>query len=1080
MTRWTLRALAALALTAAAVPAAAQPPAATPPAAQVGTIVGQVVAEGSGTPIIGAQVVVVGTQIGAMAGAEGRFTIRNAPAGSHQLRAQFIGFAPSVQPVTVTAGRTATANFQMKDAPYTIAPTVVTALGITRSEKSLGYAVQTVSAQTLERVPETTLMQALAGQSAGVTVTSASGRPGAGARITFRGETSFSGNTQPLFVIDGVPVSTNTSSPSNALSTGSSGSRQMDIDMENIEEISMLRGAAATALYGSRAANGAVIIKTKRGKPGQPLRFDFTTEGRVDRPILGGYVTEWAAGSRGYFCNGRIQSQGGWCEPGYPGTNSETRNNWGPHIDSLPQVVLDSLGPVRFRDARADFYRTAPTVNSSLRGSGSIGEMGTYTFGTSYLDQQGINPAAGLNRLNLNANINLKFSTWLTSATSIQRIRSDNPYADDSFDGIDKQLIDTPPTTDVREGFMPDGSPVMFGANIPHYAWLARNQTNSELTNRWIASQGFELRVAPGLRVTNNWGLDSYVTEYNRFLNERPWRTAQGLASGETQQRKTTETTLNDDIQLILDGRELGGTGVSVSALVGGNIYMRDNAFVQGRGQDIVIPDYYNVSNFVTQTTTANLPTKRRIVGAYSQVTADYADWAFLTLTGRQDWSSTLPTSANSYFYPSASLGLVLSDALKWKSGWLDYAKVRLSRAKVGNDAPAYSLSTRYQTGTLAKGGNNSIQQNGGPSVQFPFRGVTSYTQSQQLGNPALRPESTIEDELGLELRFFGGRARADMSVYRKSSYDQIFNIPSSAVTGYTNITRNAGDLRNQGVELSLGGRPLAVGSFSWDARVNWARNRSKTLSLAPGVTSIFLAGFAWPQVRIMEGQPYGVIWGYGWKRNCVEPNPCHASAPAGTKLIGADGFPIRTDELRNLGTVMPNWTGSATSELRFKNLMLSGLVDVRSGGKIINFQTQYEAPTGRSVFTRDRNTWTVEEGINVSTGQPNAVRVFKNQDYYSLMYGFDRHEAHIEPAGFVKLREVTLSFRIPRAAVRRVGVDDATAFVTGRNLRVWSDFSLGDPEGDVYGGTNAGGQYFRWFNEPQTRSFVAGFRTAF
>jgi TonB-linked SusC/RagA family outer membrane protein len=1075
MTRWTFHALAALALTSAA---AAQQPA--QPAAPVGTVVGRVVGAGSNTPIVGAQVVVVGTQIGAVAGAEGRYTIRNVPPGSHQVRAQFIGFAPSVLPATVTAGQTTTLNFEMKDAPYAIAPTVVTALGITRSEKSLGYATTTISTQTLERVPETTLMQALAGQSAGVAVTSASGRPGAGARITFRGETSFSGNTQPLFVIDGVPVSTNTSSPSNALSTGSSGSRQMDFDMENVEEISMLRGAAATALYGSRAANGAVIIKTKRGKAGQPLRFDFTTEGRFDRPILGGYVTEWAAGSRGYFCNGRLLSQGGWCEPGYPGTNSETRQNWGPHIDSLPQVVLDSLGQVRFRDARADFYRTAPTVNSSLRGSGSIGETGTYTFGTSYLAQKGINPAAELNRLNLNANINLKFSNWLTSTTSIQRIRSDNPYSDDSFDGVDKQLIDTPPTTDVRQAWMPDGSPVMFGTNSPHYEWLAQNQTNSELTNRWIASQQFDLRLGSLFRLTNNWGLDAYVTEYNRFLNERPWRTAQGLTSGSTQQRKTTETTINDDVQLVMDGRELGASGVSVSALLGGNLYMRDNAYVQGSGTDIVIPDYYNVSNFVTQRTEANLPTKRRIVGAYSQVTADYRDWAFLTLTGRQDWSSTLPTNANSYFYPSASLGVVLTDALKWESRWLDYAKVRISKAKVGNDAPPYSLSTRYVTGTIAKAGNNSIQQNGGPPIQFPFRGITSYTQSQQLGNPELRPESTVEDELGLELRFFDNRARVDVSVYRKSSYDQIINTPSSAVTGYTSITRNAGDIRNQGIELSLGGRPVEVGAFSWDARVNWAKNRSKVLSLAPGVTSIFLAGFAWPQVRVMEGLPYGVIWGYGWKRNCVEPNPCHQGAPAGTKLIGDDGYPIRTDELRNLGTVLPNWTGSLTSEFRYKSLMLSGLVDVRNGGKIINFQTQYEASNGRSVFTRDRNTWTVEEGINVNTGRPNTVRLLKNQDYYPLIYGFDRHENHIEPAGFVKLREVTLSYRLPRPVVRRIGVDDGTVFLTGRNLRVWSDFSLGDPEGDVYGGTNAGGQYFRWFNEPQTRSFVVGFRTAF
>lgn len=239
-----------------------------------------------------------------------------------------------------------------------------------------------------------------------------------------------------------------------------------------------------------------------------------------------------------------------------------------------------------------------------------------------------------------------------------------------------------------------------------------------------------------------------------------------------------------------------------------------------------------------------------------------------------------------------------------------------------------------------------------------------------------------MEDEGGLELRFFGGRARADMSAYRKSSYDQIFSVPSSSVTGYTNITRNAGDLRNTGVEVTLRGRPLEIGEFSWDAGVNWARNRSEVLKLAPGVTSIGLAGYSWPQIRIMEGQPYGVIWGYGFKRNCVDPNPCFTTSPSGTMLIGNDGYPIRTDELRNLGTVMPDWTGSFTSEVRFGSVAVSGLADVRHGGKLLNFETQYEVNNGRSILTNDRYTWVVHEGVNVNTGQANTVRLFKDQDY--------------------------------------------------------------------------------------------------
>lgn len=1075
-----MRVLSALGLTAATLTSAVAQQ-------QTGTVVGRVTRADNGEPVAGAQVLVVGTSNGALTNAEGRYAIRGVTPGERTIRVQTMGFNSQDTTVSVTAGETATADFRIREQAVAIAPVVVTALGITRSEKSLGYAVQSISAERIDRVPETTLAQALAGQSAGVQVTSASGRPGAGARVVIRGETSFSGSGQPLYVIDGVPVSTATDGPSNALSTGSAGSRQMDFDMENAEEITILRGAAATALYGSRAANGAIIIKTKQGKSGQPLRFSFNTETRFDRPIIEGYVTDYAAGSRGYFCNGRMPHQGGWCEPGYPGTNTQTQSNWGPHKDSIPQIVFDSLGEVRFRDAREEFYRTAATVNSSLRASGSLGELGAFTFGVSYLDQQGINPIAGLNRLNLNTNVNLRLSDWLSSTTSIQRIRSQNPYGNDSYDGLDRQLINTPPSTDIRQAWMPDGTPVMFNTNSPHFEWLAKNEVNEEVTNRWIVSQQFMFSLGGGLRLMNNWGLDTYVAEFQRYANERPWRTAEGLTSGSTQQRKSTRSIINNDLQLIYDGRQIGESGITVSGMLGGNVLMEQASNVTGSGSEIVIPNYYNLSNFVNQTVSASLPTKERLLGAYGQLTVDYLDWAFLTLTGRNDWSSTLPTNANSYFYPSASLGVVFTDALKMQSRWLDYGKVRLSIAKVGNDAPPYSLTTRYGTGTIGKGANNSIQQNGGPSLRFPFRGVTAYDQNNQLGNPELKPESTIEKEIGLELRLLGGRAQIDVSAYTKNSYDQIFSVPSSSVTGFNSIVRNAGDLQNRGIELSLRGRPLEIGDFAWDVGFNWAKNKSKVLELAPGVTSIFLAGFSWPQVRIMEGYEYGVIWGYGWKRNCVDFSPgdgaeppCHASAPVGTLLIDDDGYPIRTDEQINLGTVMPNWTGSFNSTVRFKNFALSGLVDIRNGGKIINFEQQYTITNGRSKITETRGTYVTHEGININTGEVNNIRLLRDQDYYGRVYGFDRHEAMIEPAGFVKLREMTLSYRVPQTLLGRFGVDDATVYVTGRNLGVWSDFSLGDPEGDSYGGTNAGGQYFRWFPEPQTRSLVVGLRSTF
>jgi TonB-linked SusC/RagA family outer membrane protein len=1063
MKSWMLRATVAAALWIAVVGIAAGQQATT------GAVTGRVVKVGTQEPINGAQVFVVGTQLGQITNAQGRYLIVNVPAGSRTIRLQMMGYAADDREVTVTAGGTVSADFEGREQAIAIAPVVATALGIERSERGLGYAVQSLNSSMLDRIPETTLVQALAAQSAGVQVVSSSGRPGAGARITIRGESSFQGSGQPLFVIDGMPVSMDADGPSNPLGDGAANTRGMDIDMENIEEISVLRGAAATALYGSRAAAGAVIIRTKQGKAGQPLRFTVTSEVRQDRPIIEGYVTEYAQGERGYYCNGKLPEQGGWCMPGAPGTNPASARNWGPHKDSIPQMVFDSVGEVRFRDAREDFYETAHTVTNSVRALGSIGELGTFTFGVSHLNQGDIFPLAKLERLNLNANISMQLSSYLRGNLSVQRINTENAYNNDSWNGFTRTLINLPPTRDIREAWNEDGTPIMLtGSNDPHPEWRALNEYYRNDTKRWIVSQQFELSIVPGLRLSNRWGLDTYLTEGQRFENERPWRTAAGLESGETQQRKNHQSTINDDLVLSLDGRRVGETGLTVSGLIGGNLYMREQSEIIGEGEDVTIPGFYNISNFGTQTVEADLPTMRRLVGAYGQMTIDYNDWAFLNLTARNDWSSTLPKHQNAYFYPSASLGLIFTDALGWQSRWLQYGKLRLSYAKVGSDAPPYRLSTRYLS-ARPQGADNAIQQFSGPDLRFPFRDQNAYFQSTQLGNPDLKPESTVEAEIGLELRLLDGRARADISYYNKSSYDQIFSVPSSAVTGYNSITRNAGDLRNRGIEVTLQGRPIQTQNFHWNVRGNWSRNRSAVLELAPGVTSISLAGYSWPQVRIMEGHAYGVIWGYGWQRN-----------DQGQLLIGDDGYPIRSDEQMELGSVEPDWLANFSSDISYRGIGLSGLLDVRKGGKILNFETQYMVTNGRSIITRTRGTPIVHEGVNINTGQPNTVELIRDQDYYGRVYGFDRHENQIEPAGFIKLREVTLSYVVPAQLLRRFDVQSATLYLTGRNLGVWSDFSMGDPEGDVYGGQNAGGQYFRQFPQPQTRSWLLGVRTNF
>ena len=1072
---------------------------------QTGTVTGTVMNAMNMQPLSGAQISIDGTTRGALSNADGRFVVLNVPAGTYTVRVRMLGYSAAEQSITVAEGGTALANFELTQQAIEVEGIVVTALGIEREERALTYPVQTVSAEVLERTPEVNLVQALQAQSAGIQVVQASGRPGASSFIQIRGQSTFTGSSQPLFIVDGVPVSIDLDPErgGSIYGRGQAGNRGMDFDLTNVEEISVLRGAAATALYGSRAAAGAVVIKTKQGQPGQPVRFEYSSAVRFDDPIIAGYVTDWAAGRDRFLCDGRLQSQGGYCQPGYPTDSGfETRSitssgypGWGPHKDSIPPEVVAALGDVIFEDSRSQFYNTAQTLDNSLRATGSLGDAGSYTFGVSYLNQGDITPTGKLERLNLSANVRLQMSDRLTSTTSVQRVNTQNPWPADSWVSVHHNLLHIPPNVDIRTAWNEDGTPVMWGTNSPHYQWVMENEYRDSNVNRWILSQRFTANIVSGIRLTNTWGLDTYLDERRTYQNERPWRTAMGLASGSTRQEKLNRTQINNDLVLTVDPLEVA-PGFSVSGLVGGNIWMTETSRITGEGSTIVIPDYYNVENFENQRVFADLPGMQRLLGAYGQLTADYQGWAYLTLTGRNDWSSTLPRDANSYFYPSASVGVIFTDALDWRPSWLQYGKVRLSYAKVGNDAPPYSLSSRYFAAN-APGVHQGSYQFDPTTITFPFRGQVGFVQGTQLGNPEIRPEATSEVEVGLELRGLNNRASLDFSYYNKKSYDQIFRVPASASSGYTSIVRNAGDLRNEGFEVSVRGRPIQMSDFTWDLAANWTRNRNSVIELAPGIDNLHLAGYSWPSIRIMEGLPYGVIWGYGYQRNCVPAtgNYCFPDQPTGALILGDEncasvrfnrkgdchGLPIRTQSQIPLGSALPDWLANLRSTIRYKSFGLSSLWDMRKGSKILNFEIQYTTGrNGRHIFTNDRYQVVTLEGINQSTGQTNSKSVVKDPTYYELMHGYDKHEGQIESGEFIKLREVTLSYDVPRDVLGRIGVDRATVYVTGRNLGVWSDFSMGDPEGDISGGVNSAWQYYRHFPAPQTRGLSFGVRTSF
>lgn len=1063
-----------LALVVAAAPAAAQQ-------AERGVVSVEVVSAATRTPLSGVQVTVPGTDLGGLTNAQGRVLLLNVPAGARTVRVTVVGYATSDQQVTVTAGGTASVRFELREEAIALPSVVVTALGQQREQKSLGYAVQTVGSVALERSPELTLVNALSGQAAGVQVTRSSGQPGASSRIVIRGESSFQGGGQPLFVVDGIPISMDVDSKGgNPLETGEAGGRGMDIDPNNIEEISVLRGAAATALYGSRAAFGAIVIRTKQGRPGQRARFSFSSSAGMDVPIYGGKQLAYAQGMDGYFCNGWARDQGGWCQPGYPGTNPnpQTNNQWGPHRDSIPQIVLDSVGEVRFRDARRDFYRNGLVINNSLNVSGSLpSAAGAYNFTVSKVDQSGIMPSTKLDRLNVSTSLTVRLSNALRSRTSVMYANSENISGNEGYSSLTRTLFQLPMTRDIRQAWMPDGSPVMWGTDTPHPVWQLENGYNLSTTARWTASQALDLTLVPGVTLQNRFGLDTYVDDRRDGANERPWRTQAGQTSGSSRSEKIARRAINYDAILMVDRQSLERFGLgsfNVDGLVGANVNMNENSRIGLSGSDIHVPGSYNCVNFSNCNNSGTiLPQERRLVGVYSQLTADFREWAFLTLTGRNDWSSTLPRHNNGYFYPSAQLSVVFTDALGMVDHpFLQYGKVRASIAKVGSDAPPYRLDTRYVTASGVAASNNQ-QQNACCSLNFPIPqqgGINAFVQSAQLGNPDLKPESTVETEFGLELRFLNGRARTEVSYYDKKSYDQIFDVPASPSTGFTTITRNAGDLRNRGWEFTANAVPIRTRSgFDWSITANWSRNKSSVIELAEGVPSIYLAGYAWPQIRIMEGYGYGVIWGYGFQRN-----------ENGERLIGDDGWPLPDDQLKVLGETQHRWTGSLNTMFRFRSVEVAGILETRQGGQMLNFDLQYVIPPGQAKITEKRGDTYVFEGVNVNTGQPNTVELERNRQFWQRYGAFDTHENMIESKTSTRLSEITFTFRVPRSLAARAGLQNLSVYASGRNLKVWTPNSNSDPDGSNYGAANAGGSSYRFFTAPQTRGWYFGLRTSF
>lgn len=1019
--------------------------------AQEAIIEGKVLKEATGEPLPGANVFIRGTTTGAAADTDGTYRIivpaSQVTGAEAVLESKFIGYITSTETITLHAG-THTVDFILMEDVIGLEEVVVTALGITREERSLGYALQRVGGEDIVRSSQTNLANALRGQAAGLNIISSSGQPGKATRIELRGVSSLTGDNQPLWVIDGVIISTHedvTAGYENDLFTGGGPGRAVDIDPNIIQDITILKGASATALYGARAANGAIIITTKGAMSGVVApRVNFRSRIGWENWHGEGFQDEYLQGSGGLFRHGDPKNP--FLDPRISvGTTPFISMSWGPHKDSLDTELLNAwqeqfgLDHIPTYDNRANFYRTGITYENSFNVSGGVSGM-NYFLAFSNLNQSGIVPNTNLERSSVNARFSGRLHPKFRASTSVNYSRTENVWMGEGNGSraVLWGLNFAPINLDLRDYLMNDGvtqrSQLMGIWNNPH--WVVRNNRYTSDVDRVIGSVELEYNILPSLVLSERVTFDTYTDTRKEEIN--PGNA--GRPAGSMFDRTNKRHEINSDVTLRMD--LLLSDDMRLNALFGNNINARNWKWERQRGIGLTIPNFFHISN-ATTVIGDDYREEQHLIGLYSSITFDYREYLYLTLTGRNDWSSTLPAENNSYFYPSVSLGFVFTEAFAdmFRGSFLSFGRLRSAVSQVGNDAPPYYLQTDYEATTVTDGVRGELL--------FPFRGVRAYTLSNSFGNPDLKPERTTEYELGLDMRLLNGRARIDFSYYDRSTEDQIFFVPVSPSTGYSSMIVNAGEIRNNGVEVTVGGTPVQTRDLSWDLQINFSKNTTEVVELAEGIESIYLGGFTSPQIRAMEGEGnYGIIWGSRYLRNEQDQI-----------LVDDQGFGIRAPDLGPIGNVLPDWLANLRSTVRYKGLEVSALIDVRQGGDILNFDRFYQTFYGTHIHTADRNTPYVYPGVNVNTGEPNTTEIMRDQAYYQGRYTFI-DENHVEDGSFIKLREISLAYALPDIIIRSLPLSSAIITFTGTNLWIDSDFSYLDPEGNLLGSGNAQGFY--------------------
>ncbi len=1023
------------------------------------TVTGTVTSSEDGSALPGVNIVLQGTTTGTITNGEGKFTI-NVPNADASLVFSFIGYLTE----TVKVGAQKQIDLKLSPDITGLQEVVVTALGVKREKKALGFSVQEVGNKDLAEVRDNNVLNSLSGKVAGLQISKAGTGSSGSSRITIRGNSSLNSNNQPLLIIDGSAVDNfvgdaNDRWGNRILDMGSSMS---DISPDDIESISVLKGPAASALYGSRAAYGVIMVTTKKGAAQKGIGVTFNSNTVIEKSTPYLHLQDaYGQGSNGNF------------DPA--GTSS-----WGPKMSG--QSVLPysdtTTGPYVYFTGKnkaylpsdnkiTDFLQTGVTSTNSLEFTTGNDNV-TFRGSGSYMSSQGVIPQSNMDRVTIDLRTTANLTSKLNVDVKVNYINStaeNRPKVAQDPDNIFMNYLQMPRSisySDLKDYERPDGKPTRWdyttnpdgsvtansGGMILNPYWTVYKSTNNDYRDRLIGMGAIQYKITPKLDIRIRHGIDLYYTNsFNRLGTGTPYWTNAGDAtqfnSGDlilTRERVSQNTT---EGFITYADNSVAQSKVSLSITGGASRFKSISEATQETANGLLVPDYYSMSVAKNLSGTNN-EYENEIQSLFGSGQIGYDNWIFMDLTGRNDWSSTLNSANRSYFYPSIGMGWVVSDMLKsfgsQLPAFITFAKVRGSYAHVGGDTNPYSINM-----TLG---------------MVPFgNGITGATTPLVLPNYNLKPLDSRSTEVGAELRFIENRIGIDFTYFKTDNVNQILNLQIPATTGYNQKQINAGNIRNQGVELIVNLTPISLANgLRWDMTINYAKINNKVVKLDP-LTKVQPLSPASAQVLVVarEGSTYGDIIGTGYARDSI----------TGKILVNANGLPVQNTSQITIGNYMPNWTGGISNTLSFKGVFFNFLIDIRQGGQIYCGSIAAAAAAGTYKGTEDhRDGGLIVDGVHAD-GTPNTTAV-TSQVYWSSVTNLN--EPFIRDASYIRLRELSLGYSLPGSVIKKTPFKSVKISLVGRNLWLIKSHLEGiDPE-SCYTTSNAQG--LELGSAPGTRTY--------